>query len=107
MLPPIPDEDENEEVLQSRWSACRTYMNSFNEPLIMGRKLCDRHNTKSLFGLRPDDFLYCGDDDAHVVLNDFYILCLGDIKKPRTTDDEYTPEEYRQLVNYLILLLRK
>ena len=83
-------------------------MNSFDEPLIKGRKLCDRHNTKSLFGLKSDDVLYCGgDDDAHVVLNELYILCLGDIKKPRITDDKYTPEEYLQLVNYLILLLRK
>ena len=40
------------------------------------------------------------------MLNDFYILCLGDIKKPRTADDGYTPEEYLQVVNYLIRLLR-
>ena len=107
VLPPIPDEDEKEKVLQSRWSACITRMNSFDEPLIKGRKLCDRHTTKSLFELKSDDVLYCGDDDAHVVLNELYILCLGDIKKPRTTIDEYTPDEYRQVVNYLILLLRK
>ena len=107
VLPPIPGQDEEEAVLQSRRAKCITYMNSFDEPLIKGRKLCDRHTTKSLFELKSDDVLYCGDDDAHVVLNDFYILCLGDIKKPRTTDDVYTPEEYRQLVNNLILLLRK
>ena len=109
VLPPIPGQDEEEAVLQSRRAKCITYMNSFDEPLIKGRKLCDRHNTKSLVGLKPDDFLYCDDDDddAHVVLNDFYIVCLEEIKKPRTTDDEYTPADYRQLVNYLILLLRK
>ena len=107
VLPPISDEDEDEEVLQSLWSKCITYMNSFYEPLIKGRKLCDRHNTKSLVELKSDDVLYCGDDDAHVVLNELHIICLGDIKKPRITDDKYTPEEYRQVVNYLILLLRK
>ena len=86
VLPPIPDEEEDEEVLQSLWSKCITYMNSFYEPLIKGRKLCDRRNTKSLFGLKPDDVFYCGeDDDAHVMLNELYILCLGEIKKPRTT----------------------
>ena len=73
VLPPIPGKNENEEVLQSRWSKCITRMNSFDEPLIKGRKLCDRHNTKSLFGLKFDKYLYCGDDDAHVVLNDFYL----------------------------------
>ena len=108
VLPPIPGQDEEEAVLQSRRAKCITYLNSFDEPLIKGRKLCDRHNTKSLFGLKPDDVFYCGeDDDAHVMLNELYILCLGEIKKPRTTDDVYTPEEYLQLVNYLILLLRK
>ena len=107
VLPPIPGQDEEEAVLQSRWSKCITYMNSFYEPLINGRKLYDGHNTNSLFELKSDDVLYCGDDDAHVVLNELHIVCLGDIKKPRITDDKYTPEEYLQLVNYLILLLRK
>ena len=107
VLPPIPGQDEEEAVLQSRWSKCITYMNSFYEPLINGRKLYDGHNTNSLFELKSDDVLYCGDDDAHVVLNELHIVCLGDIKKPRITDDKYTPEEYRQVVNYLILLLRK
>ena len=107
VLPPIPGQDEEEAVLQSRWSKCITYMNSFYEPLINGRKLYDGHNTNSLFELKSDDVLYCGDDDAHVVLNDFYIVCLGEIKKPRTTIDVYFIEDYRQVVNYLILLLRK